>query len=315
MTDTGLPEETRQKFWDYLQYKRTDHTYSKSTFDRYVRSLNYLSTVIPIERPTSEDIENYKRMAGLRGDKPKTIENCLYALTHFNEMLGYNVPVAAKQRKQAPKQQYVPLPDEIEKIFKYALEIADKQYSSLITAVFVVATTTGARIGELARINVDDIDPKRGIYINAEKKERSRWVGVPKEAIDFILKFIRTDRLTPTNRGDKGLFTCVTHPKKGETIVKRYEPESLRNFIRERGRAAGIPNMNSHSNRRFVATELFRRGADLRRVQFHLGHSDISSVLPYVKLSEEIEARRNGEMLRPFFKKVFKRRKHNATKK
>ena len=59
--------------------------------------------------------------------------------------------------------------------------------------------------------------------------------------------------------------------------------------------------MNSHSLRRFAATELFRRGAEFRRVQFHLGHRDPKSTMRYVKMVDEIEARRNAELLRPFF--------------
>ena len=63
------------------------------------------------------------------------------------------------------------------------------------------------------------------------------------------------------------------------------------------------PKVNSHSLRRFAATELFRRGAEFRRVQFHLGHADPKSTMVYVKMVDEIEARRNAELLRPFFQK------------
>ncbi len=81
----------------------------------------------------------------------------------------------------------------------------------------------------------------------------------------------------------------------------------LRNLIRERAADAGCPKVNSHSLRRFAATELFRRGAEFRRVQFHLGHADPKSTMVYVKMVDEIEARRNAELLRPFFQKHIKK--------
>ena len=55
-------------------------------------------------------------------------------------------------------------------------------------------------------------------------------------------------------------------------MVRRYSADSLRNLLRGEAKAPGCEGVNTHSLRRFAAAELFRQNADLRRVQFHLGH-------------------------------------------
>ena len=178
----------------------------------------------------------------------------------------------------------------------------------LLSAIFITATTTGARVGELARINVEDVRPDDGgIYIRAEKTERNRIVGVPKEVLDYLVDFIENYRLKPTDQGDKSLFTWHSSTRGRKRHVSGYNSDTLRNLIRRTAADAGCRRIHSHSLRHFTGTELYRRGGDFRRVQFHLGHKDPKRTLTYVRLIDEEEARRNAELLRPFFQKELKK--------
>ena len=292
-----LSRELESRFTDYLE---VNDIYSESTRVRAIRSLRYLSGFMEIENPGRDEVENFVRMARRKSNTNKTIENHLLALVHFNRMLGHEIWVP-RQRKQETPQQYVATPEDVEKMLKYAREFPGRDYSTLLTAIFLTASSTGMRIGELARLNVEDVRPMDGgIFVRAEKREQKRIVGVPEEVLEYLQDYINGHRLKPSDRNDRGLFTWY-HRERNKQVVKRYSADSLRNLIRERAEAAGCHGVNSHSLRRFAATELFRRGAEFRRVQFHLGHRDPKSTMRYVKMVDEIEARRNAELLRPFF--------------
>ena len=194
----------------------------------------------------------------------------------------------------------------MQKILRHCGAQPEKGYAHLLTAIFLASSSTGARVGELARINTDDLK-NDGIYIRAEKREGNRIVGVAPEVMEYLFDFRANWRLKPSDPSDKGLFVWYYRKAKGVTVVKRYGADSLRNLIREKAKAAGCEGVNSHSLRRFAATELFRQNADFRRVQFHSGHTDPKSTLRYVKMVDEIESRRNAELLRPFFQEVIER--------
>ena len=295
---SGFTDEMKERFLDYLE---VNDIYSEESSKRAVNSLKYLSQFMPVERPSKEDVEKYVRFARRKGNINKTIENHLAALIHYNQMMGVEV-WTPKLRKELTEQQYVATKEDLENIFKYISSVPSREYSHLLKAIFLTAASTGARIGEIARINTDDLK-EDGIYIRAEKREKNRIVGVAPEVLQYLRDYRDHYRLTPTDRTDKGLFVWYHRLGKGRTVTMRYTKDSLRNLIRERARDAGCSNVNSHSLRRFAATELFRSGADFRRVQFHLGHADPKSTMPYVLLIDELEARKNGELLRPFFRR------------
>ena len=296
--NTGFTDEMKERFLDYLE---VNDIYSEESSKRAVNSLRYLSQFMPVEKPSKEDVEKYVRYARRKGNINKTIENHLAALIHYNRMIGVEI-WTPKLRKELTEQQYVATKEDLEKIFRHISTVPSREYAHLLRAIFLTAASTGARIGEIARINIDDLRDD-GIYIRAEKREKNRIVGVSPEVLEYLRDYRDHYRLAPTDRTDKGLFVWYHRMGKGLTVTMRYTKDSLRNLIRERARDAGCSNVNSHSLRRFAATELFRSGADFRRVQFHLGHADPKSTMPYVLLIDELEARKNGELLRPFFRR------------
>ena len=311
ISDFRNPIEHLDKFLDYLE---VNDIYSDASRTRAIRSLKYLSGFMPLENPPRELIEKYVLYAKRnKGNANKTIENHLASLVHYNRMLGYEIWVP-KSRKEYTDQQYVATREDLKKILRHCGAQPEKEYSHLLTAIFLASSSTGARVGELARINTDDLK-NDGIYIRAEKREGNRIVGVAPEVMEYLVDFRDNWRLKPSDPSDKGLFVWYYRKAKGITVVKRYSADSLRNLIREKAKAAGCEGVNSHSLRRFAATELFRQNADFRRVQFHLGHSDPKSTLRYVKMVDEIEARRNAELLRPFFQEVIEREVRKGMKK
>lgn len=58
----------------------------------------------------------------------------------------------------------------------------------------------------------------------------------------------------------------------------------VRKYIKELGIAADLKELHPHALRHFCATRLLRSGIDIRKIQIHLGHSDIASTTRYTHM-------------------------------
>ncbi len=83
-------------------------------------------------------------------------------------------------------------------------------------------------------------------------------------------------RLHRLGRSFKGFSPLPARP---------YPPEAIRGVLRRLAHRAGVKYARPHDFRRAFGTHLLVGGADLRAVQELLGHSSISSTMPYTKLS------------------------------
>ena len=68
----------------------------------------------------------------------------------------------------------------------------------------------------------------------------------------------------------------------------------MKKFVKAAGKASGIIELHPHTLRHFCATRLLRSGIDIRKIQVHLGHSDIASTTIYTHLmGSEVQAEIN----------------------
>lgn len=144
--------------------------------------------------------------------------------------------------------------------------------------VIRVLADGGMRISELLRMNTNERREK-GFFIRSSKKEKDRFVALSPSTMEMIERWIREFR---PNTDPKALWT-------GD--YGRLKPAVVRTFIKEAGKAAGVPELHPHSLRHFCATRLLKRGIDMRKVQIHLGHASIQSTQLYTHMmSSDIQA-------------------------
>ncbi|MGH3357327.1 MAG: tyrosine recombinase XerC [Nocardioidaceae bacterium] len=148
-------------------------------------------------------------------------------------------------------------------------------------AVLELLYATGIRVGELAALDVDDLDAERRIVrvLGKGRKERSVPYGAPAaRALDVWLRTARTELI----RGGSGpaLFLGA----RGGRIDQR----AVRTLVHARlGAVDGAPDVGPHGLRHTAATHLLEGGADLRTVQELLGHASLATTQVYTHVSTD----------------------------
>ena len=141
------------------------------------------------------------------------------------------------------------------------------------------ALSTGLRVSEIGRVNVEDIDLRRGLVTVARAKKRKRVKPEPlalgKELTDHLREFLawRSCRLADM----AGAFRKGLTDAKGALFIGCRGPltaQGLQRVWKAAIRRAGLPaELSIHSARHTLAVHLLRRTGNLRQVQKQLGHS------------------------------------------
>jgi len=140
---------------------------------------------------------------------------------------------------------------------------------------------TAIRVGELVRLDMDDVDADRRLVRVFGKggKERSVPYGAPAQrALDSWLA-----------RGRPLLVRAGSGPALllGER-GGRIDPRTVRRLVHTRIAAVdGAPDIGPHGLRHSAATHLLEGGADLRTVQEMLGHASLATTQLYTHVSAE----------------------------
>ncbi len=134
--------------------------------------------------------------------------------------------------------------------------------------IILVLADGGMRNSELVAMNLDDIREK-GVFIRSAKREKNRFVALSPSTLENLQKYKDEYR---ENTDQRALWTGNTG---------RLSTAMVRKYIKDAGNAAGVPRMHPHGLRHYCATNLLKMGVDIRTIQIHMGHSNISSTEIY----------------------------------
>lgn len=141
----------------------------------------------------------------------------------------------------------------------------------------------GLRVGELAGLDVADVDAAEGVaQVRAGKGRKDRVSPLGRGALAAVAAYLpeRERRLAELQRASPALFLN----KNG----RRLNVRSMRRIIGTWGPLAGIDApLSPHTLRHSFATHLLDRGADLRAVQELLGHAHIATTQVYTHVSSQ----------------------------
>jgi integrase/recombinase XerC len=149
-------------------------------------------------------------------------------------------------------------------------------------AVLELLYATGMRVGELAGLDVRDVDLGEGYALVYGKGSKERVVPVGRKAIAALKLYLdlARPRLTATAERHERLFVN----SRGGPLTDR----SVRRIVDKYVTALAIAkNVSPHTIRHTFATHLLNNGADLRAVQELLGHVNLSTTQLYTHVTKE----------------------------
>lgn len=152
-------------------------------------------------------------------------------------------------------------------------------------AMLEMLYATGIRVGELAGMDVDDVDFSTRTVKVTGKGDKQRVVPFGAPAQRALEAWIREGRPVMALTGDtRAMFVGA----RGQRVDRRI----VRDVVHRQAREAGVPEISPHALRHSAATHMLNGGADLREVQEMLGHASLSTTQRYTHVSiEQLKSR------------------------
>lgn len=142
-------------------------------------------------------------------------------------------------------------------------------------AIIDLLASTGMRVGELVRLNINDIDFENRECIVFGKGSKERPVYFDARTKIHLKNYIesRTDK-------NPALFVSLLKP------YKRLEISGVEIRLRKLGRRLQINKVHPHKFRRTLATKAIDKGMPIEQVQRLLGHAKIDTTMEYAMVNQ-----------------------------
>jgi integrase/recombinase XerD len=158
-------------------------------------------------------------------------------------------------------------------------------------AMLSVAYAAGLRVSELVRLELGDVDFKRGVVMALGKGGKRRLVPLGEVSLAHLEEYLAARAADDEARAKKSKAKRAS--AKGEHVFRspRGGPLTRQGFwkiIGQVARAAGLRGgAHPHQLRHSFATHLLRGGADLRSVQTLLGHAHVVTTEIYTHVTRD----------------------------
>ena len=145
-------------------------------------------------------------------------------------------------------------------------------------ALVLCLARLGLRVGEAARLSVDDVDWRNGVLrLRSTKGRRERQLPLPQEVGQALAAYLRS---APPAGTDRALFRSLygPHSLSPATLSQRVGTALARTGVAAAGQRA-------HRLRHTCATLLVQQGVPLKAVADLLGHASLNSTRIYAKVN------------------------------
>ena len=139
------------------------------------------------------------------------------------------------------------------------------------------ALDLGLRIGEVARLSMDDIDWAAGtLTLRRTKCRREHVMPLPAATGDAIVAYLRSERPKTRHR-----MVFASHKTPHERCLGR---TAVGQIIRQAYARAGLPHTRAHLLRHTMASRLLATGSSIKEVADVLRHRSLNATRIYAKL-------------------------------
>ena len=158
--------------------------------------------------------------------------------------------------------------EEIEKLRDNCKNIRD-------TAMIDLLYSTGIRVGELVKLNIEDIDFSERECVVFGKGDKERRVYFDAKSKIHLKNYIESRK-----DNNPALFVTLNAP------YDRLKISGGEIRIRELGRMLNLEKVHPHKFRRTMATRAIDKGMPIEQVQKILGHSQIDTTMQYAIVNQ-----------------------------
>jgi integrase/recombinase XerD len=140
--------------------------------------------------------------------------------------------------------------------------------------ILLLLSRLGLRRGEVAAIQLEDVDWRAGLLLVRGKGSRQDVLPLPVDVGEALVSYLRRRPRCES----RALLLRMTAPLQG------LAPHTIGWIVREACTRAGLPRVGAHRLRHTAATEMLRRGASLQEIGQVLRHREQKTTAIYAKV-------------------------------
>lgn len=272
-----------------------ERNYSPATLRAYRADLNEFRAFLKARRVSLVECDRlvargYLATIGSAGRKRSTVLRKWASLRSFfrylvrNKAIPKNPTLALATPRRERRVPNFLTEDEVIRLIATmsagGTEIARRRNVALIELLY----SSGLRVSEIERLNIEDIDFWIGTIRIVGKGNRERQIPVGEAALSSVRDYLK-EKGEPIGVAGPGLRA---RPAFTNARGRRLTTRAVHLFVRNAARKAGINrNVSPHAIRHSFATHLLDRGCDLRSVQEMLGHKNLSTTQIYAHVTTQ----------------------------
>lgn len=244
--------------------------YYKTTVEHLLKCID-----TPIRKITTDEIRNYlAKYQKNSGCSKTTIDNIRRNISSFFSWLEEEDYILKSPMRRIHKIKTVQPVKEI--ISDELIErLRDACVCKRDLAMVDLLYSTGIRVGELVRLNIDDISFEERECVVFGKGDKERRVY-----FDAKAKLHLQDYLNERKDDNPALFVTLDAPH------QRLKISGVEIRIRGLGRSIHVEKIHPHKFRRTMATRAIDKGMPIEQVQKILGHSQIDTTMQYAMVNQ-----------------------------
>lgn len=277
----------KQEIEDFLEFIKIEKGLSKNTYISYKNDLDiyydYLikNQIYSIRNVKSKDIINF---IDKYKDNSKTT-TIAHKLTVIKSLHSYlyetkKIKVNIAENIKRPKLKKI-LPKALShQQINNLLDIKTDTIQNIrLKAMLEMLYSTGFRSSELLNLKMQDIDIINYIIRCKGKGSKERIVPMSEVTLKYLNKYLE---IRPMFFKKEKPSDFVFLSTRGKNINRTTFFKEIKDLLIKKGIDY---NISPHSLRHSFATHLLEGGADLKSIQFMMGHSDISTTKIYTKIT------------------------------
>ncbi len=271
----------------YLRYLKLERNYSPNTIAAYRHDIDHLVRFChtlgkSLTEVTLTDLQLFSQSLHESGQSPKSHARILSGVRSFYRFLALDGYIDADPSELLELPQlgrHLPTVLTVEEIdaMERSIDLSQPE-GHRNRAIIEVLFSCGLRVSELVNLRLSDIHPHEHIVRVVGKGNKERLVPISDSALSELQLWFTVRTHINIRPGEEDY---VFLNRRGNHLTRTM----VLIIIKQQARLASITKtVSPHTLRHSFATEMLRRGADIRFIQAMLGHEDIGTTEIYTHI-------------------------------